>query len=613
MPASSSARSSPAATSEPGLQHGDVRAGGLDLGEQVRGDDHRGPAGVQLRDDPPDVAGAGGVEPVGRLVEHDEAARQQQRRRQPEALLHAERVAAVPAVGRVGEPDPLQRLADGAGDRAPGEQRLGGRGAPQVLPAGQERVEPRALDQRADVRQRVRGGVRDGVPEQLRRARRRAGEAEQHPDQRRLARAVGPEHAEHGARRDVEVDARDGDRAAEDLAQPEGARRETIGERGGAGRGRRHRGGGRHLARASVSTCSGTAPAATRPSSVMIAVATAVVISRPLPHGPLTGVPSAERFGASRSRPGLCRTGCRQLRDDHGVPAVADDRRLGPVGGPGAVGLVGTGLGLLHRGPGRRGEGEQRRVLRAEVEVGEADLQRRVGRAVGQHGQPQREALLRVDGDPDLAQQRALGRLGGEHELVGRPAGDLGGAVDADHARLAAARRAPSSRPRSGRSPPRRAAVRLRSPSACARRCGPRSSTPRASCRRRRACARRTPRASGRRPRPSPSDQTRAVLVPFAACGRSGSGGRPSALSSWTVPANGPGFAVSTELTRSSAATGGSSGAAPAPDGTASRPSPTAPATAMPAATLRPAEPLRCCVSPVRSWGKPDASVLRDV
>ena len=42
------------------------------------------------------------------------------------------------------------------------------------------------------------------------------------------------------------------------------------------------------------------------------------------------------------------------------------------------------------------------------------------------------------------------------------------------------------------------------------------------------------------------------MLVPLAACGASGSAGRPSALSSSTVPANGSFLAASTELTSSS-------------------------------------------------------------
>ena len=77
---------------------------------------------------------------------------------------------------------------------------------------------------------------------------------------------------------------------AEYLAQPA--------DPGGDGRARIRGDGERHRESASVSTCAGTAPAAMRPSSVTIADPTAVVISRPLPQVPLTGVPIVERSGA---------------------------------------------------------------------------------------------------------------------------------------------------------------------------------------------------------------------------------------------------------------------------------------------------------------------------
>jgi hypothetical protein len=80
----------------------------------------------------------------------------------------------------------------------------------------------------------------------------------------------------------------------------------------------------------------------------------------------------------------------------------------------------------------------------------------------------------------------------------------------------------------------------------------------------------------------------RAVLVPSAACGMPGSAGSPSPFSSSTAPASGWWSEASTDRTSSSGSTGGSAGCAPAPAGIASRPSPTAPATAIPAAAVRP-------------------------
>ena len=76
--------------------------------------------------------------------------------RDRQALLHAEGVVAVPLPRGGGQADALQGLAD------PRLRRRGGRGpvgrvvAGQVVPAGQVRVERRALDQRADPGQHAR-------------------------------------------------------------------------------------------------------------------------------------------------------------------------------------------------------------------------------------------------------------------------------------------------------------------------------------------------------------------------------------------------------------------------------------------------------------------------
>ena len=271
----------------------------LDLGEQVRGEQHGRARVVELGDDPPHVAGAGRVEAVGRLVEHHEPARHEQRGGEPEALLHAQRVAAIPAPGGVRQADPLQRRVHRRPQVAV-EAGLEGRPAEQVVPPGQEGVEAGSLDERPDVGQ---GGheVVTGPAEELDVARRGPGQAQQHPDQRGLAGAVRTEHADDRARGELQVDPVDGHHAPEGLAQaprPGGGCGPAVGSGTLGGRheaeGPRCRG---HRPSASESTCSGTAPAAMRPSLVTIAVATAVVISRPWPQGPLTGVPRALRSG----------------------------------------------------------------------------------------------------------------------------------------------------------------------------------------------------------------------------------------------------------------------------------------------------------------------------
>ena len=235
-------RSSPAATSEPGLQHGDVRAGRLDLGEQVRGDDDRGPARVQLGDDPPDVAGAGRVQAVGRLVEHDQPARQQQRRGEAEPLLHARASSR----GNRRSAASASPTRSSAASTAAGIARVASSGSVAATRRRFSRPDRNGWNPGPSTSAPTCGSARRRAvghrsPEQLGRARGGAGEAEQHPDQRGLARAVRAEHAEHGAGRDVEVDAVHGDGRPEDLAQPDGPGRD--GRRTGVRRrrSRRHR------------------------------------------------------------------------------------------------------------------------------------------------------------------------------------------------------------------------------------------------------------------------------------------------------------------------------------------------------------------------------------
>ena len=170
---------------------------------------------------------AGTVELLGRAV--------------PEAAA-----TVLPHVGALVEGPGFHPFLSGR-DRPRREQRLGGRDPPQVLPAGEERMEARALHQRADVRQHGRHALGHRSAEQFDGARGGAGQAQQHPDQRGLAGAVRPEHAENGAVRDVEVDVVHRHGRPEDLAHPPdpgGDSRDRVrgdGERHGAITGRARR------------------------------------------------------------------------------------------------------------------------------------------------------------------------------------------------------------------------------------------------------------------------------------------------------------------------------------------------------------------------------------
>ena len=76
----------------------------LDLAQQVRVQEHRRSPLARLADDRPHVVAADRVERGGGLVEDHERGVAQERRREPEALLHALGEAAGPVAGAVGEP-----------------------------------------------------------------------------------------------------------------------------------------------------------------------------------------------------------------------------------------------------------------------------------------------------------------------------------------------------------------------------------------------------------------------------------------------------------------------------------------------------------------------------
>ena len=156
----------------------------------------------------PHVGAALRVEPGGRLVEEEDARVMHERERQVEPALHAARVAADLAVRRVGEADALeQRVAA----RAP----LGLRHALErgleahVLAAGEQRVERRLLERRADLAPHRGAVLHDVAPGHARGARGGRQQRGEHQHGGRLAGAVGPEEAIDLAGLDPQVDAVD--------------------------------------------------------------------------------------------------------------------------------------------------------------------------------------------------------------------------------------------------------------------------------------------------------------------------------------------------------------------------------------------------------------------
>ena len=140
----------------------------------MAGDQDRPPLRGQALEQVTHPADALRVEPVGRLVEDQYPRIAEQRRRDPEALAHAQRVPLEFALGGGGEPDDLQHLV-GAAVRQPG----GGADDPQVVAAGAALVCAAGLQDRAHVADRV-GQVGVAVPADRRRAGRGRHEVEQH-------------------------------------------------------------------------------------------------------------------------------------------------------------------------------------------------------------------------------------------------------------------------------------------------------------------------------------------------------------------------------------------------------------------------------------------------
>ena len=202
----------------PAVHDRDVVADLLDLGHVVGAEQHGQPAGGQPLDQRPHVADAGGVEAVGGLVEHQQPGLAQQAGRDAEALAHAVGVAADLAVGPVGQVDDLQDLLEQPGPDAAVEERE----ALEVLPAGQVGVEAGALDEAGDAVQHADAGVGPGLVEDPDRAGVGPDQAEEHPQERRLAGAVGPEDPVDLARGHADGDVVDGADRPEGLGHAHG-------------------------------------------------------------------------------------------------------------------------------------------------------------------------------------------------------------------------------------------------------------------------------------------------------------------------------------------------------------------------------------------------------
>ena len=174
---------------------------GLDLGQQVRGEQHGAAAVGEAPQQPAHPAHALGIEAVGGLVEDQDLRVAEQRVGEAEALAHAERVLAdAPAGRRLVEADELEQLVDALHRHAHGPGGDGERLAAAAAGVLRRRVE-QDPDAAAGVRQVAVAPAEDpGL------AAVGLGQADEHPHRRALAGAVGAEEAGDGARLAAEGD-----------------------------------------------------------------------------------------------------------------------------------------------------------------------------------------------------------------------------------------------------------------------------------------------------------------------------------------------------------------------------------------------------------------------
>src|SRR5947208_2339626 len=185
----------------------------------MAGQEYRGPRGVQFHEQFADFLDALWVQPIGWFVEHEQPRLPQQRAGQPEPLPHAQRVRLHRTPVDPRQPDPLKGFLDATASRPPGTTRAGRVEQREVAPPGQVRISRRPLHQRADVRKYLGDPLRHRTAQHLDLTAGRVDQPEQHPDQRRLARAVRTEEAVPITFAHVQIHGVDGDGPAEPFGE----------------------------------------------------------------------------------------------------------------------------------------------------------------------------------------------------------------------------------------------------------------------------------------------------------------------------------------------------------------------------------------------------------
>jgi hypothetical protein len=188
------------------VDHRDAVGQALGLVEVLRGQQDGRALGDEALDRLPQADAAARIQPGRRLVEEQHRRVRDQRGREVEPAAHAAGVGLGHALGCVGELEALEQLA-GAGRRGLAAHAVEAADHHEVLLAGQVLVDGGVLAREPDLGAQ-RAGVADDVEARHAGAARvRLQEGREDADGRGLAGAVRPEHAEHGALGDAEVDA----------------------------------------------------------------------------------------------------------------------------------------------------------------------------------------------------------------------------------------------------------------------------------------------------------------------------------------------------------------------------------------------------------------------
>ena len=147
------------------LEDGHGVAHALDVGENVRGEEHRG-AATERGNHLEHFASPNGVERARRLVEHEQARRVDERLRDAKPLLHSSRESA-DARGDRREPRHLQQRVGARVERRRVEPEQSARQR-EVLARGHPRIEARHVREKADARSDSVARPRDIVTEDVR-------------------------------------------------------------------------------------------------------------------------------------------------------------------------------------------------------------------------------------------------------------------------------------------------------------------------------------------------------------------------------------------------------------------------------------------------------------